>query len=95
VSESCRAPVQNQSTPSGPHDMYISPAETIDTVNVLTSSFDATAGSTAPDWQRLNHIVDSNPNGSLTSGTFRQITRLAGSGSYPERMIQAGLRFSF
>jgi hypothetical protein len=43
----------------------------------------------------LNHVVYGNPNGSLTSGTFGQITGLAGSDSYPERMIQAVLRFSF
>jgi hypothetical protein len=41
----------------------------------------------------LNHPVYGNPNGSFTSGTFGQITGV--SGSYPERQIQMGLRFSF
>ena len=43
----------------------------------------------------LNHGVFGNPNGSLTSGTFGQITGLAGSGSYPERQIRFGLRLQF
>jgi hypothetical protein len=43
----------------------------------------------------LNHAVFGNPNGDLTAGTFGQITGLSGTGSYPERMIQLGLRFSF
>jgi hypothetical protein len=43
----------------------------------------------------LNHPVFSNPNGSLTSGTFGRITGIGGGGSYPERQIRLGLRFSF
>ena len=34
-----------------------------------------------------------NPNGSLTSGTFGQIT--SANGNYPERMIRLGLRLQF
>ena len=43
----------------------------------------------------LNHPVVGNPSASITSGTFGQITGLDGSGSYLERQIQMGLRFSF
>jgi hypothetical protein len=43
----------------------------------------------------LNHAVFANPQGNITSGTFGQITGIGGGGSYPERMIQLGLRFSF
>ena len=43
----------------------------------------------------LNHPVFGNPSASITSGTFGQITGLDGSGSYLERQIQMGLRFSF
>jgi hypothetical protein len=43
----------------------------------------------------LNHPVYGNPQGSITSGTFGQITGLNGSGSYLERQIKLGLRFSF
>jgi hypothetical protein len=41
----------------------------------------------------LNHGVFGNPNGSLTAGTFGQITGI--NGSYPERQIRLGLRFTF
>ena len=43
----------------------------------------------------LNHPVFGNPSTSVTSGTFGQITGISGSGSYLERQIQMGLRFSF
>ncbi len=43
----------------------------------------------------LNHAVFGNPQGSITSATYGQITGLAGNGSYLERMIQMGFRFSF
>jgi hypothetical protein len=43
----------------------------------------------------LNHPVFGNPSSSITSGTFGQITGISGSGSYLERQIQMGLRFSF
>ena len=43
----------------------------------------------------LNHPVYGNPQGSITSGTFGQITGLNGSGSYPERQIRMGFRFTF
>jgi hypothetical protein len=43
----------------------------------------------------LNHAVFANPQGNITSGTFGQITGIGGGGSYPERMVQLGLRFSF
>jgi hypothetical protein len=41
----------------------------------------------------LNHGVYANPQGSLTSGTFGQITGI--NGSYPERQVRLGLRFTF
>ena len=41
----------------------------------------------------LNHPVYGNPNGSLTAGTFGQITGI--NGTYPERQIRLGLRFTF
>ena len=41
----------------------------------------------------LNHSVYNNPNGSRTSGTFGRITGI--NGSYPERQVRLGLRFSF
>jgi len=43
----------------------------------------------------LNHPVFGNPDSSITSGTFGQITSISGSGAYLERQIQMGLRFSF
>jgi hypothetical protein len=43
----------------------------------------------------LNHPVFGNPSASITSGTFGQITGISGSGSYLERQIQMGVRFSF
>ena len=43
---------------------------------------------------RLNHPVFGNRSPSITSGTFGQITGVSGSGSYLERQIQMGLRFS-
>jgi hypothetical protein len=43
----------------------------------------------------LNHPVYGNPQGSITSGTFGQITGLNGSGSYPERQIRLGFRVTF
>jgi len=43
----------------------------------------------------LNHPVFGNPSSSITSGTFGQITAVSGTGSYLERQIQMGLRFSF
>jgi Carboxypeptidase regulatory-like domain/TonB dependent receptor-like, beta-barrel len=43
----------------------------------------------------LNHPVFGNPSTSVTSGTFGQITGISGTGSYLERQIQMGLRFSF
>src|SRR5262249_11224916 len=43
----------------------------------------------------LNHPVFGNPQGSFTSGTFGQITGISGNGSYLERQIQMGFRFSF
>ena len=42
----------------------------------------------------LNHAVFNNPQGSITSGTFGQITG-ANNGNYPERTIVLGLRFQF
>ena len=41
----------------------------------------------------LNHGVYNNPSGSLTSGTFGQITSVRD--NYPERQIRLGVRFSF
>ena len=41
----------------------------------------------------LNHPLYGNPNGSLTSGTFGQITSV--NGNYPERMIRFGMRVTF
>ncbi|MEO7270945.1 MAG: TonB-dependent receptor [Vicinamibacterales bacterium] len=41
----------------------------------------------------LNHGVYGNPQGSFTSGTFGQVTGV--NGSYPERQISMGLRFTF
>jgi hypothetical protein len=41
----------------------------------------------------LNHAVYGNPQGSITSGTYGQITGI--NGNYPERMIRLGLRFTF
>jgi hypothetical protein len=41
----------------------------------------------------LNHAVYNNPNGDFTSGTFGQITGI--NGSYPERQVRLGLRFTF
>jgi hypothetical protein len=43
----------------------------------------------------LNHPVFGGPSSSITSGTFGQITGSGGGGSYPERQIRAGLRFTF
>ncbi len=43
----------------------------------------------------LNHPIWGNPSASITSGTFGQITGISGNGSYLERQIQMGLRFSF
>ncbi len=43
----------------------------------------------------LNHPVFANPSTSITSGTFGQITGIGGGGSYPERQLQLGLRFTF
>ena len=42
----------------------------------------------------LNHAVFNNPQGSITSGTFGQITG-ANDGNYPSRTIVLGLRFQF
>ena len=42
----------------------------------------------------LNHAVFNNPQGSITSGTFGQITS-ANDGNYPSRAIVLGLRFQF
>ena len=44
--------------------------------------------------------VFANPQGNITSGTFGQITGIAGgtaltNAAYPERQIRLGLRFSF
>jgi len=41
----------------------------------------------------LNHAVNGNPNGNLTSGTFGQITGI--NGNYPARQFRLGLRFTF
>lgn len=41
----------------------------------------------------FNHAVYSNPNGSFTSGTFGRVTGI--NGSYPERQVRLGLRFTF
>ena len=41
----------------------------------------------------LNHGVYSNPQGSLTSGTFGQITSVRG--EYPERQVRLGFRVQF
>ncbi|HET7697162.1 MAG TPA: TonB-dependent receptor [Vicinamibacterales bacterium] len=41
----------------------------------------------------LNHAVYGNPQGSITSGTYGQITGI--NGNYPERMVRLGLRFTF
>jgi hypothetical protein len=41
----------------------------------------------------LNHAVYGNPQGSITSGTYGQITGI--NGNYPERNVRFGLRFSF
>jgi hypothetical protein len=41
----------------------------------------------------LNHAVYANPQGSITSGTYGQITGI--NGNYPERMVRLGLRFTF
>jgi hypothetical protein len=41
----------------------------------------------------LNHAVYGNPQGSITSGTYGQITGI--NGNYPERNVRLGLRFSF
>ena len=41
----------------------------------------------------LNHAVYGNPQGSITSGTYGQITGI--NGNYPERMARLGLRFTF
>jgi hypothetical protein len=41
----------------------------------------------------LNHAVYGNPNGSITSGTYGQITGI--NGNYPERQVRLGLRFTF
>jgi hypothetical protein len=43
----------------------------------------------------FNHAVFANPNGGITGGTFGQITAIGGGGSYPERQLQLGLRFTF
>jgi hypothetical protein len=49
----------------------------------------------------MNVPVFANPDGSFTSGTFGQITGISGgsgaqsNGSYPERQIRLGLRFTF
>jgi hypothetical protein len=42
----------------------------------------------------LNHPVFANPSSGITSGTFGQITGIGG-GSYPERQLQLGVRFTF
>jgi hypothetical protein len=41
----------------------------------------------------LNHAVYGNPQGSITSGTYGQITGI--NGNYPERQVRLGLRFTF
>ena len=41
----------------------------------------------------LSHAVYGNPQGSITSGTYGQITGI--NGNYPERMVRLGLRFTF
>ncbi len=43
----------------------------------------------------LNHPVFANPSSGITSGTFGQITGIGGGGSYPERQLQLGVRFTF
>ncbi len=43
----------------------------------------------------LNVPVFGNPQGNVTSGTFGQITGIGGGGSYPERQVRLGLRFTF
>jgi hypothetical protein len=43
----------------------------------------------------LNHPIFGNPNGSITAGTFGQITGIVGGGSYIERNVKLGLRFTF
>jgi hypothetical protein len=43
----------------------------------------------------LNHPIFGNPNGSITAGTFGQVTGIVGGGSYIERQIKLGLRFTF
>jgi hypothetical protein len=43
----------------------------------------------------LNHPVFGNPSTGITSGTFGQITGTGGGGSYPERQVRVGLRFTF
>jgi hypothetical protein len=44
----------------------------------------------------FNHPVFGNPQGSITSGTYGQITSFGqGGGSYIERQFQVGLRFTF
>jgi len=41
----------------------------------------------------LNHTTYGNPNGSITAGTFGQITGI--NGNYPERQIRLGVRLQF
>jgi hypothetical protein len=41
----------------------------------------------------FNHAIYGNPNGSITSGTFGQITSI--NGNYPERMGRVAVRFTF
>ncbi len=41
----------------------------------------------------LNHVTYGNPQGSITSATFGQITGI--NGNYPERQVRFGLRFQF
>jgi hypothetical protein len=48
----------------------------------------------------FNWVVYANPQGSITSGTFGQVTGIAGdaaltNASYRERQAAVGLRFSF